>query len=96
MVPCSPGWWEPCVASRPAPDTCRIWVEEEDGEIVPVVWPAGYRARLDPLELLDATGTVVAVPGTPISVAGGFIPIDPADQGGTDEAFYVMAELPQL
>jgi len=78
------------------PDTCRIWVERDDGEIIPVIWPAGYRARLDPLELLDPAGMVVAVPGTPISVAGGLIPADRADHGGADEAFHVMDELPPL
>lgn len=88
------------VHAQPAgPGACRVWVEREDGEIIPVIWPAGYRARLDPFELLDATGTVVAVPGTPIDVGGGLMPTDPTDptdHGGIDEAFYVMDELPPL
>ena len=78
------------------PGKCRIWVERDDGEIVPVVWPHGYRARLDPLELLDASGAVVAVVGTEISVAGGFIPTEPSAQSEADEAFHVMDELPPL
>lgn len=78
------------------PDKCRIWVERRDGEIVPVVWPAGYHARLDPLELLDDTGKVVAVVGTKISVPGGLMPTDPSAHSDAQEAFYVMGEIPAL
>jgi hypothetical protein len=78
------------------PGGCRIWVERRDGEIVPVVWPAGYHARLDPLELLDASGAVIAVVGTAISVPGGLMPTDPAAHSDVDEAFYVMGEIPAL
>ena len=61
-------------------------------------WVPRPRARLDPLELLDGAGAVVAVAGTRISVAGGLMRVDagdPATLGQTD-AFYVMDELPPL
>jgi hypothetical protein len=99
--------WQPGHASRLAllegtvqgqqtgPDRCRIWVERDSGKIVPVVWPAGYRARLDPLELLDPVGRVVAVAGTVISVPGGLMPADPERPDGP-KAFHVMSELPPL
>ena len=82
----------------PGAGECRVWVERESGEIVPVVWPAGFRARLNPLELLDGTDAVVAVTGTRIGVAGGLMPVDPGDPGtlGQSDAFYVMDELPPL
>jgi hypothetical protein len=35
------------------------------------LWPAGYRVRFDPTELIDARGRVVARAGERISVGGG-------------------------
>jgi hypothetical protein len=46
---------------------------------VNAVWPAGYRVRFHPTELVDATGEVVAHEGEPIGVGGSFAsPQDPA------------------
>src|SRR5258708_14558211 len=59
------------------PDDWRVWVERDSGEAVPVGWPAGFSARLDPFELLDGTGTVVAGAGTAISVCGGLMALEP-------------------
>lgn len=43
------------------------------------VWPAGYRVRFHPTELVDATGEVVAHEGESIGVGGSFAsPQDPA------------------
>jgi hypothetical protein len=57
----------------------------------PVVWPAGFRARRHPLELLDSHGAVVARGGEEIEVGGG---LGPADHRicmlGYKEAFYAM------
>jgi hypothetical protein len=57
----------------------------------PVVWPAGFRARRHPLELLDSHGAVVARGGEEIQVGGG---LGPADHRicmlGHKEAFYAM------
>ena len=42
-------------------------------------WPAGYRVRFHPTELVDATGNVVAHKGEAIGVGGSFAsPQDPA------------------
>lgn len=110
MVPVPTSSWKPGDPARLAlligtvageqtgPAECSIWVERESGQIVAVVWPAGFCARLNPLELLDSTGAVVAVPGTAIHVTGGFKPTDPADPRilGRPEAFHVMDELPPI
>ena len=53
-----------------------VWVRTRQ-RAVPVAWPAGFRARLDPLELLNAEGQVVARVGDWISVAGAELPADP-------------------
>jgi hypothetical protein len=53
-----------------------FWLEREDGERllrVLVVWPAGYRAKLQPLQLLNAEGEVVASEGQFIYAGGGYI-----------------------
>jgi hypothetical protein len=73
-----------------------VWVTRESGEAIPVVWPAGFRARLDPLELLNAEGAVVARAGDKLSVGGGAGPVEPGDPCslGEDGAFYVMDEIP--
>jgi hypothetical protein len=72
-----------------------VWVRRESGEIVPVVWPAGFRARLDPLELLNAQGAIAAAAGDRINVCGGLMPVDPGRPCslGLDNTFYVMDEM---
>lgn len=46
---------------------------------IDAVWPAGYRVRFHPTELLDALGAVVARQGERIDVGGSFAsPQDPA------------------
>src|SRR6266536_30330 len=71
-----------------------VWVRAGQ-RAVPVVWPAGFRARLDPLELLNAEGEVVARAGDCISVAGPEMPADPESPCmlGQDCAFHVQAEM---
>jgi hypothetical protein len=47
-----------------------VWVESA-GIKTHVVWPAGFTALLDPLEIVDADGKVVAREGDVIEVGGG-------------------------
>jgi hypothetical protein len=58
-----------------------------------IVWPAGYHARLHPLELLDAQNVVVATGGDLISFGGGEAPVQNASPCMLDRgyAFYVMS-----
>jgi hypothetical protein len=54
-----------------------VWIES-GGTRTPVIWPHGYTARLDPLEVINANGVVVARAGDMIRVAGGAFTADPA------------------
>jgi hypothetical protein len=49
----------------------RTWLRSDTGRRTLVAFPQTYRARLDPLELLDDHGRVVAHGGEFISVSGG-------------------------
>lgn len=71
-----------------------VWVRTRQ-RAVPVVWPAGFHARLDPLELLNAEGKVVAREGDWISVAGAEMPADPESPCmlGQDRAFHIQDEM---
>jgi len=57
-----------------------------------IIWPAGYHARLHPLELLDAQNAVAAKGGDLISFAGGESSVQPGRicMLGQKFAFYVM------
>jgi hypothetical protein len=52
-----------------------VWVEdtnvEIDKEAFNVLWPAGYRARGQPLEIIDANGDVIAREGDVVSFGVG-------------------------
>ena len=60
-----------------------------------IIWPAGYHARLRPVELLDAENAVVAKGGDLISFGGGEGPVQPgrACMLGQRFAFYVMSSV---
>jgi len=58
-----------------AQEGAYVWaMSKRDGEITPLVWPRGYRARFQPLELLNEALTVVASGGRSVTVVGGFLP----------------------
>jgi hypothetical protein len=52
-----------------------VWVEdtnvEIDKEAFNVLWPAGYRARGEPLEIIDASGEILARDGDAVSFGVG-------------------------
>jgi hypothetical protein len=56
-----------------------LWLQDTGDRKIPVIWPAGFHARLDPLEVLDASGNVVAQEGQYLVVQGGYVQADPAD-----------------
>lgn len=58
----------------------QIWLARDDGTEVLTMWPAEYRARLEPLELLDERGKVIAREGRQIRVVGGFLPATVGDE----------------
>lgn len=46
-----------------------VWLET-DTERFEVLWPEGYRADVDPIELRDPTGAVIATEGDRLTVHG--------------------------
>jgi hypothetical protein len=54
-----------------------VWLTDR-GMTQPVIWPHGYTARLNPLEIMDPAGTVIAREGDTLIVGGGFIDVDPS------------------
>lgn len=69
-----------------------VWLTARSGTgRGPVVWPAGFRARRHPLELLDVHGNVVARGGELIKFGGGVAPVRHRScMLGHREAFYAM------
>lgn len=60
-----------------------VWLERQDGTTLPVIWPNGFRARFNPLELLDADGRVIARDGDKIILTGTYQNRTP----GSEQAF---------
>jgi len=52
-----------------------VWLEDR-GDIVPLIWPYGCEGRLDPPEIIDEAGQVVARVGQEIHVSGMDVNID--------------------
>jgi hypothetical protein len=77
-------------------DRWCLWMRSDTGIRTPVLWPAGYHARLNPLEVLNASGELFARAGEHLVLGGGFHPVDPDDPCslGRDSAFYVQEETP--
>ena len=50
--------------------TACLWIEGTEGRVV-LIWPSGYKARGNPLTVLDADGKEVAVVGEQIQFGGG-------------------------
>lgn len=60
------------------------WLDQCGGQLVLIMWPREFRARFDPLELLDAEGRVLARGGDEVTIAGGYLKSgDPRSLGHT-------------
>jgi hypothetical protein len=75
-------------------DRVAIWLEHSDGGRTVTIWPGEYRARLEPLQLLDERGAVVARGGDEISVVGGFLPASDPRTSGADPVFFASRIVP--
>lgn len=73
-----------------------MWLDSGKDRHLAIIWPHGYGARFDPLELIDAHGDVVAREGDTIIVAGGLRAPWSSDERfqhlipGLEEAFVVQ------
>jgi hypothetical protein len=62
-----------CLVGAVVDGTVRTWLAQSDGRLVLMMWPDGFAARFDPLEILDGHGQVVARGGEFVGVGGGFL-----------------------
>jgi hypothetical protein len=63
------------------------WLTQVDGQLVLMMWPRAFRARFDPLELLDGDGRVVARGGDLVAVVGGYLPEGDPRTAGYERVF---------
>lgn len=47
-----------------------VWLETAGGDRVEVLWPDGYEASTEPLELRDPSGKVIATDGDEVTITG--------------------------
>lgn len=66
----------------------RTWLVDPQGQLQLLLLPAGFRARFDPLELLNEQGEVVASGGELVTVGGAhLVKSDDARRLGHESAF---------
>jgi hypothetical protein len=71
----------------------QLWLARDDGELLATMWPGEYRARLDPLVVIDEEGRVVARGGEQLYVSGDYLPSDDSRIVGYNAVFYVSRVL---
>ena len=71
----------------------QLWLARDDGELLATMWPGEYRARLDPLVVIDEEGRVVARGGEHLHVSGGYLPSDDSRIAGYNGVFFVSRVL---
>ena len=60
----------------------RTWLTDTNGQLTLIMWPGNFRARFDPLEIINEHGDVVARGGEFVTVTGGLLkPGDPRSLG---------------
>ncbi len=59
-----------------------VWLTGFRGDRILTMWPSDYRARVEPFELLNEVGQVIARAGDQVQLGGGFLPAD--DPRATD------------
>ena len=65
----------------------RTWLADANGQLILIMWPRGFCARFDPLELLDDRGQPLARGGDIVTVGGAFLRPGDARSLGHELAF---------
>jgi hypothetical protein len=65
----------------------QTWLAGTDGQLTAVRWPGNFRARFDPLEILDHHGHVIARGGHSVTLTGGYLPLEVAQALGYQRVF---------
>jgi hypothetical protein len=71
----------------------QIWLAQSDGELLATMWPGEYRARLEPLVVLDEEKRVVARGGEQLHVVGGYLPSDDSRAIGNDRGVFFVSQV---
>jgi hypothetical protein len=71
----------------------QIWLMHSDGELLATMWPGEYRARLEPLVILDEKKEVVASGGESVHVVGGFLPSGDSRAHGPDRGVFFVSQV---
>ena len=53
-------------------DTVWMWAATMTGLLIPLRWPEGYKARYEPIEIVDDKGRTVARGGQKVTLGGGY------------------------
>jgi hypothetical protein len=64
------------------------YIETSPGSRIAVMWPGEYRARLDPFEILNERGEVVATERESVRLTGGHLPKNDPRLGGRRRVFF--------
>jgi hypothetical protein len=79
-----------------------VWLACGENSALPIIWPHGYKARFDPVELLNEHGEIVAREGDTVTMRGGLRPpgqsTDDLDNAipGLDNAFVVQGPIERV
>lgn len=71
----------------------QLWLAQLDGELLATMWPGEYRARFDPLVVLDEHARIVARGGEQLHVSGGFLPTEDSRISAYERVFFVSRVL---
>ena len=77
------------LVGRLVDDRVQVSLAQADGELLLTIWPGEYRARVNPLVLLDGQDQVVARGGEELRVSGGFLPSGDPRTTGHERVFCV-------
>jgi hypothetical protein len=71
----------------------QIWLARSDGELLATMWPGEYRARLEPLMIVDEEQRVIARGGEHVNVVGGFLPPGDSRAVGHDRGVFSVSQV---
>lgn len=76
-----------------AGDRIAVWLRNDDQDRAALMLPGEYTARLDPFELIDEHGEVIARDGQRIAAVGGFLPVDDPRAAGYQRGVFCASRL---
>ncbi len=71
----------------------QIWLVRSDGELLATMWPGEYRARVEPLVIVDEEKRVIASGREPVHVVGGFLPPGDSRALGHDRGVFFVSQV---